>query len=200
MGVPVVRLLRSFAARAVILESVVTTADAQGAINIAPMGPYVEDESFSQIVLKPFRSSRTLENLQQTGRAVVHVSDDVELIAAAAIGHVDPGPLVEPLLGQWYKLVDCCCWFAVEIQSWQDDPQRPQACCRIVHRGVQRPMFGFNRGKHAVVEAAILATRVELLGRSEVQRQMQALLPLVEKTGGAAEHRAWRRLEAFVDG
>jgi uncharacterized protein len=184
----------------VILESLVTTADAQGAVNIAPMGPYVEDESFSQIVLKPFRSSRTFENLQQTGRAVVHVTDDVELIAAAAIGQVDPELLVEKLLGQWHKLVDCCRWFAVEVQSWQDDPQRPQASCRIVHRGVQRSMFGLNRGKHAVVEAAILATRIELLGRCEVQRQMQALWPLVEKTGGAAEQRAWRYLEAFVDG
>lgn len=183
-----------------ILESVVTTADSQGAVNIAPMGPSIEDESFSQIVLKPFRSSRTFENLQQTGRAVVHVTDDVELIAAAAIGRVDPELLVEQLLGRWYKLVDCCRWFAVEIQSWQEDAQRPQARCRVVHRGVQRPMFGLNRGKHAVVEAAILATRVELLGRGEVQRQMQALLPLVEKTGGAAERRAWRCLEAFVDG
>lgn len=183
-----------------ILESIVTTADAAGIVNIAPMGPDVDGDSFSRITLKPFRSSRTFANLQQTGRAVVHVTDDVELIAAAATGPVEPHALVENLLGRWHKLIDCCRWFAVEVASWQDDPQRPQAICRIVHQGVQRPMFGLNRGKHAVVEAAILATRVELLGREEVRRQMRLLLPLVEKTGGAAERRAWSLLESFVDG
>ncbi len=182
-----------------ILEAIITTADAAGSVNIAPMGPEV-DEAFSQVTLKPFRTSRTFANLQQTGTAVVHVTDDVELIAAAAIGPVRPQRIVQPLLGRWHKLTDCCRWFAVEVESWQDDPQRPRASCRIVHQGVQRPMFGLNRGKHAVVEAAILATRLELLGREEVQRQMTLLRPLVEKTGGPAEQRAWRQLESFVDG
>lgn len=183
-----------------ILESIVTTADAQGVVNVAPMGPEVDDDFYSAITLKPFRSSRTFSNLQQTGLAVVHVTDDVELIAAAAIGPIDPAQRVETLLGRWHKLIDCCRWFAVEVQSWQEDPQRPRAVCRIVHHGTGRPMFGLNRAKHAVIEAAILATRLELLGRDEVRRQMQSLMPLVQKTGGAAEHRAWRRLESFVDG
>lgn len=186
-------------ARAVILEAIITTADAAGRINIAPMGPEV-DEAFSQLTLKPFRTSRTFANLQQTGTAVVHVTDDVELLAAAAIGPVEPQQIVQPLLGRWFKLTDCCRWFAVEVESWQGDSQRPQASCRIVHQGVQRPMFGLNRAKHAVVEAAILATRLELLGRDEVQRQMTLLRPLVDKTGGAAEQRAWRQLELFVNG
>ncbi len=200
MGVPVLPASRPPTTRAVILESIVTTADAAGSVNVAPMGPDVEDESFSRITLKPFRSSRTFANLRQTGVAVVHVTDDVELIAAAATGPIDAGLHVESLLGRWHKLVDCCRWFAVEVDAWQEDPQRPQALCRIVHHGVQRPMFGLNRGKHAVVEAAILATRLELLGCEEVRRQMRLLLPLVEKTGGPAEHRAWRQLESFVDG
>jgi hypothetical protein len=61
-------------------------------------------------------------------------------------------------------------------------------------------MFGLSRAKHAVVEAAILATRLDMLGREEVRKQMQTLRVLVEKTGGASEHRAWQRLEAYVDG
>ena len=182
-----------------ILEAIVTTADAAGSVNIAPMGPDV-DESLSQITLKPFRTSRTFANLRQTGVAVVHVTDDVELIAAAAIGPVSPQRIVEPLLGRWHKLIDCCRWFAVEVESWHDDPLRPRAHCRIAHQGVERPMFGLNRAKHAVVEAAILATRLEMLGRAEVRRQFSLLQPLVEKTGGPAEHRAWRQLESFVDG
>jgi len=184
----------------VILESIVTTVDSQGVVNIAPMGPHVDNESFSAITLKPFRSSRTYANLIQTGTAVVHVTDDVELIARAALGPVCDVGLTVPLLDRWHKLVDCCRWFAVEIESWQDDPLRPLAICNILHQGNQRPMFGFNRGKHAVIEAAILATRLEMLGRDEVRRQMSELAVWVQKTGGVSEHRAWALLESFVDG
>lgn len=183
-----------------ILESIVTTVDAQGIVNIAPMGPEVNDESFSAITLKPFRSSRTYANLIHSAAAVVHVTDDVELIARAAIGPISGDGLTMPLLGRWHRLVDCCRWFAVEIVSWHDDPLRPQATCNIVHQGDQRPMFGFNRGKHAVIEAAILATRLEMLGRDEVRRQMSDLAVWVQKTGGVSEHRAWALLESFVDG
>ncbi|MGV3485583.1 MAG: DUF447 domain-containing protein [Planctomycetaceae bacterium] len=186
----------------VILEAVVTSRDASGKVNIAPMGPEV-DEPIRSMRLKPFRSSQTFENLRSTSRAVVHVTDDVELLSAAAIGKIDPTGIVEEVLVQWVKLVDCCRWFAVEVVSWSDDPftgeqARPIADCEIVHRGEQRAMFGLSRAKHAIVEAAILSTRIDLLGRAEVKRQMEPLRVLVEKTGGAAEHRAWLKLEAYV--
>lgn len=201
-----------------ILESIVTTADSSGVVNVAPMGPEVDGPAVRQIKLKPFRTSRTFSNLRSVGTAVVHVTDDVELIAATAIGRIeaaagggdaglgfDQGMVghlgrTEPLLDRWHKLVDCCHWYAVEVEAWTEDDLRPVATCRIVHHGFQRPMFGPNRGKHAVIEAAILVTRLGLIGRDEVRARMGELRPLVEKTGGAAEHRAWLRLESAVDG
>jgi hypothetical protein len=65
-----------------------------------------------------------------------------------------------------------------------------------VHEG--RPFVGLNRAKHAVVEAAILVTRVHLLGAEEIRRQMAALQPLVEKTGGSRERAAWEAIERYV--
>jgi len=187
-----------------ILESIVTTRNADGRINVAPMGPRV-DESITTITLKPFRSSTTFENMRHSSVAVVHVTDDVDLIASAAIGESCADGLTQPLLDRWVRLVDCCRWFAIEVTSWSDDPKtgvdpRPEATCRIVHSGEQRPMFGLSRAKQAVVEAAILATRVHILGREEIRRQMEPLSVLVTKTGGANERRAWQRLETYVDG
>lgn len=185
-----------------ILESIVTTVDAAGQVNIAPMGPQLhsDDASDLKLTLKPFRSSQTFENLQSNGLAVVHVTDDVELLVRTATSSVDPTGLVQPLLSRWFKLIDCCRWYAVQVESWQDDPLRPQADCRVLHQGAQRQPFGWNRGQFAVLEATILVTRLPLLGRDEVRRQMQPLAVLVQKTGGAAEQRAWAMLEALVDG
>lgn len=191
-----------------ILEAIVTTANDAGQVNVAPMGPEVDGPAIGRLALKPFRTSRTHANLRATGTAVVQVTDDVELIAAAAIGRVTdqpPAPTalpapVEPLLDRWHKLVDCCHWYAVEVVDWDEDELRPRAHCRIVHRGFQRPMFGPNRAKHAVIEAAILVTRLGLIDRDEIRTRLRDLRPLVDKTGGAAEHRAWRLLESIVDG
>ena len=74
-----------------ILESIVTTLDEDGAVHIAPMGPDVSD-GFDHFVLRPFQTSRTFANLQRTRQGVLHVTDDVELMARAAIGRFDETP------------------------------------------------------------------------------------------------------------
>ena len=52
---------------------------------------------------------------------------------------------------------------------------------------------------HAVLEAAILATRTAFLPADEIREELRRLLPLVEKTGGPAERRAFAFLAAFVE-
>ena len=70
----------------------------------------------------------------------------------------------------------------------------------IVYRGERRPFFGFNRARHAVLEAAILATRLHILSREDV---LSALIPMrsaVEKTGGPQELAAFAMLDEFISG
>lgn len=184
-----------------IIEAIVTSCDADGRVNVAPMGPEV-DERLEAFVLKPFKSATTYQNLQSCPRAVIHLTDDVELIAKAAIGQLDAVTVTEKLLDQWWKLRDCCRWFAIEVSNWEPDshPDRVRVACRVVHQGEQRSMLGFCRAKHAVIEASILATRISFLGRSEVKHQMELLRPLIDKTAGLSERMAWSQLERFVDG
>ena len=65
--------------------------------------------------------------------------------------------------------------------------------------GWRRDFFGFNRAKHAVLEAAILATRTSFLPPDEVAREFARLEPLVAKTGGEQERAAFALLQAHVD-
>ncbi len=66
----------------------------------------------------------------------------------------------------------------------------------VVHAGRTRDFFGFNRAKHAVVEAAILATRLHILPLAEVAAEFEKLRVIVGKTGGPDEHAAMDLLEA----
>ncbi|MEA2713988.1 MAG: uncharacterized protein QOK27_1949, partial [Gemmatimonadales bacterium] len=65
-----------------IIETIVTTVDASGSINFAPMGVEWGDET---IVLKPFLETTTFRNLNATGVAVVNLTDDAMLFAQGAI-------------------------------------------------------------------------------------------------------------------
>lgn len=181
-----------------ILEGIITTMNADGSVNISPMGPRV-DPSQSEFLLRPYQTSTTYRNLKRTGQGVFHVTDDVELLARAAVGTPEPLPDMTAARGVEGRILsDACRWYALKVSSLDDSRQRTEIVCEVVDQGRLRDFFGFNRGKHAVVEAAILATRTEFLPAEEVFDQFARLQVLVEKTGGPAEHRAFEFLQAFV--
>ena len=74
-----------------ILEGIVTTLSPEGAVHIAPMGPHV-DAGMEHFLLRPFPTSQTYQNLVKHGEGVLHVTDDVLLLARAALGPVEPPP------------------------------------------------------------------------------------------------------------
>jgi len=181
-----------------ILEGIVTTISPEGTINIAPMGPVVEPE-MRRLVLRPFQTSDTYRNLKNHGEGVFHVTDDVLLLAKAALGPVEPAPEVvraERILG--YVLSDACRHFEFVVTRLDDATERVTIEAEIVHTGHGRDFFGFNRAKHAVLEAAILATRVHLLPHAAIAAEYRKLKTLVDKTGGPQEHEAFALLEAHV--
>ncbi|RIK79668.1 MAG: DUF447 domain-containing protein [Planctomycetota bacterium] len=181
------------------LEGIVTTLNVDGSVNIAPMGPIV-DESLDHMLLRPFATSTTYQNLKRTGVGVFHVTDDVELLAQAAINRVSPMPSVASAEGvEGAILADACRWYAFRVESIDDSAERVAVAARAVQRGVNREFFGFNRAKHAVVEAAILATRLHLVKRGDVLAEFDRLALLVQKTGAAAEHRALALLRRYVE-
>jgi hypothetical protein len=181
-----------------ILEGLLTTADVEGRINLAPMGPRWE-EAPERLVLRPFRTSRTYANLRATGRSVFHVVDDVLLLARAAVGQLVPPPAMRclPANAGWV-LEDACRWMALEVERWTELGERTTAICRIVDRGRIRDFFGLNRAKHAVVEAAILATRRHLIAPNILAAELARLEPLISKTGGPSEQQAFRLVADYI--
>ena len=203
-----------------ILESIVTTVDSHGLVNIAPMGPVVQfaDQPTDPdaFVLRPFESSQTLANLRAHPFAVIHVTDDAGLFARAAVGSVSADELVVAVdlpgstasvasMGlpdtaiTWWRLRDCHRWFAVEVGTIEGEGPRFELPCRIRHHAMVRPFFGFNRARHAVIEAAILATRTHLLAAEEIREQLDRLKPLIHKTAGEAEREGFALLCRVID-
>lgn len=182
-----------------ILEGLVTTRNVDRSINLSPMGPRVDPE-MRVFELRPFQTSTTYRNLKSRPEGVLHVVDDVELLARAAIGRVDPLPDLVPASAVDGMIVaDACRWYAFRAEEIEDDQPRTSIRCRVVDQGRGRDFFGFNRAKHAVVEAAILATRRHLLPASEIEAEFARLSVIVEKTAGEQERRAFALLRKFVE-
>jgi hypothetical protein len=181
-----------------ILEGLVTTTNADGTPHLAPMGPRVEPD-LQHFLLRPFPTSNTYQNLLQHGEGVLHVTDDALLVAQAAVGAVNPMPALRPAEEvRGWVLADACRFFEFRVRSINATEPRVKIDCEVVHRGTHREFFGFNRAKHAVLEAAILATRLHLLPRDEVGDEFRKLRVVVDKTGGANELEAMRFLEEYV--
>jgi hypothetical protein len=177
-----------------IVETVTTTINPDGTVNCAAMGVEWGDEA---IVIKPYRSTRTLRNLQRSGAAVVHLTDDILLFAEAALD--DPRPPTRPAAAvDGAVLVDACSWREVAVDAIDATGPRARVSTRVVGRGTGREFVGFNRACHAVLEASILASRVRRVPADEVRTELRRLAVLVDKTAGMRERAAWDRVLAHV--
>jgi hypothetical protein len=177
-----------------IIESILTTMDARGGVNFAPMGvEWGEDE----IVIKPFLETTTFHNLQATHVAVVNLTDDAMLFAQGAIANVQfpAGPAAHV---RGVVLDAACSWREVEVQTLDATPPRARVVTRVVHRGQRREFLGFNRARNAVLEAAILATRTHLLPPEQIRADFARLQVIVDKTAGPREREAMALLTDYV--
>ncbi|HEY7683847.1 MAG TPA: DUF447 domain-containing protein [Gemmatimonadales bacterium] len=177
-----------------IIESILTTLDSAGQPNIAPMGVEWGEEI---IVVKPFIDTSTFRNLQATGAAVVNLTDDVLIFAQGAIGTA-ACPHAPAARVRGVVIEAACSWREVEVVSADATPPRSRIVTRVVHRGFRREFLGFNRARHAVLEAAILATRTHLLPAEQVRAEFERLQVIVDKTAGPREVEAMALLTSFV--
>jgi hypothetical protein len=184
-----------------IVECVVTTIDRRGIVNTAPMGPTIdESESFDRFTLRPYQSSKTFANLNETRSGVLHVSDDVLLFAKAAVSEIDASTLdTQPARAvRGLILKNCKRYYEFVVDSIDDREPRAIVAARTVATGRFGDFVGFNRAAHAVIEAAILATRVDLLPHETIEADFARLRTIVDKTGGTRAATAFAFLEDYV--
>jgi uncharacterized protein len=181
----------------VIVETIVTTRGNDGLVNCAPMGVEWGGADDDTIILKPFLETATYRNVAATGTAVVNLTDDVRVFARAAISN----PIYETVdadVVDGVVLADCCSWRELRVRSVDSSPPRARVDTRVVHRGMRREFIGFNRACHAVLEAAIYATRVHILPRTFIDGEMERLQVIVDKTAGPRETEAMALLADFI--
>lgn len=171
-----------------IRETMLTTVSRDGRVHIAPIGIIAEGEGW---IVAPFRPSTTLDNLNAVPFAVANHTDDVRVFAGCVTGRRRDWPTIASDAVPVPRLQGALAHAELAVVDVSEHQQRPRFHCNIVGRGLHAPFEGFNRAKAAVVEAAILVSRLPLLSREKVEAEIAYLGIAIEKTAGADEIEAW---------
>ena len=177
-----------------IFETVVTTVSPQGVPHVAPMGVRYREES---VVLMPFKPSTTLSNIVATGHAVLNLVTDTRVFAGCVTGRRD-WPTVAADAVPGVRLAAALGHAELQLARHDDDVQRPVLHLARVHEASHGRFVGLNRAQAAVVEAAVLVSRLHMLPREKIVTEMAYLQIAIDKTAGPGEHEAWGWLQEAV--
>lgn len=171
----------------VIYETVVTTVSPEGVPHVAPMGVRYQG---TQVVLMPFKPSTTHDNITATGHAVLNLLTDTRVFAGCVTGRKQ-WPLVaaEKIPGQ--RLAHALSHVELALAERRDDVQRPVLLMSRVHEAAHAPFIGFNRAQAAVIEGAVLISRLHMLPPEKIDTEMDYLQIAIDKTASAVEREAW---------
>jgi hypothetical protein len=171
-----------------IVETIVTTANSAGEVHIAPLGLIEDGERW---VIAPFKPSRTLDNLRAVPFAVASHTDDVRVFAGSLTGRKDWPTVPVGADHAGVRLADAVSHWELAVDEVVEDEVRPRFVCRLQRAVSHRPWAGYNRAQAAVIECAVLASRLNMLPAEKIESELKYLEIAISKTAGARELEAW---------
>ena len=149
------------------------------------------------IILMPFRPSTTLANIEATGNAVLNLITDVRVFAGCVTGRRE-WPTVPLADVDGVRLAHALGHVALRLRELKDDAQRPVLRMARVAEATHAPFRGMNRAQAAVVEGAVLVSRLHMLPIEKIDSEMRYLQIAIDKTADVAELEAWGWLQEAI--
>lgn len=177
-----------------IYETIVTTVNTQGDAHTTPFGVRMQD---GLVVISPYKPSTTLDNILATESAVLSLTDDVRVFAGALTGR-RAWNLTATERVHGFRLVDTLAHKELKLVKVEDDELRPQLFLEVVYEAQHASFQGFNRAQAAVIELAVLVSRLKRLPMEKIQQEMDYLRIAIDKTAGERELEAWSWLTEAV--
>jgi hypothetical protein len=178
-----------------ISEVIVTTRSASGTFNAAPIGIIT---TTNEHFVKLYKSSRTLSNVMEANKLAANVTSDVVLFVKAAFD--DLGESHYSSLSGFPVLKEANS--SIIFQAALAEKSTEYSLFQLTPLTIKinrKELKAINRGRNAVIEATILATRYLILNdereKEELKKQMEHYAKIVEKCGGHREKEAMGILE-----
>lgn len=176
-------------------ETIVTTVNKEGLPHVTPFGVWQEA---AHIIIAPFKPSTTLANIILTESAAINFTDDVRVFAGAVTDRM-AWPLAATDVIKGLRLANCLAHTELRLFALREDPIRPQLVMEVVNTANHQPFQGFNRAQAAVIELAVLVSRLQRLPRDKVMAEREYLQIAIDKTAGERELEAWHWLNEKIE-
>lgn len=168
-----------------IMEIIVSTYNANGQPNAAPMG--VKTEDMHHIVIRPYTSSLTYRNLQLKKCAVINVTSNPELYYLTAFKEANPEGRIP---SEWFEKAEAVgaprlkradAFVEVSIFDMKSsEAERVEALCEIkLVKASNLLPRAYCRATFATIEAIIHAIRVKVFLTNKKQKQAYKLIELI---------------------
>lgn len=178
-----------------IQEVIVTSLAEDGGVHAAPFGIRQRD---GLTLIAPFRPSTTLDNLLRSRTAVVNMTDDVRVFAGALTGRRAWTARKADRISGWV-LESTLAHRELELVEVVENDLRPEMWFRTVHEACHLPFQGFNRAQAAVIELAVLVSRLHMLPAEKIEEEIRYLNIAISKTAGVRELEAWGWLTEKIE-
>ena len=173
-----------------IYEVIISTMNEDGSSHIAPMGV---SQKADFIVLKPFKPSKTLDNILTQKIAIMNIVTDVRVFAGAVTGRSNFNLVALPD-GKGFFLKDALSYLTLSLAEIHDDEIRSTLYMNKVNVIHLSSFKGFNRAQAAIIEASVLMSRLDLLSQDKIKQEIKYLEIAITKTAGKKEIQAWEWL------
>lgn len=178
-----------------IYETIISTVNLSGQPHVTPFGVQRKDDLY---LIAPFKPSVTLENIVNTRCAIMNLTDDVRVFAGA-IAHKQSLELVPAGQLMGFRLANTLAHHELQLVEVIEHEERPQLLMKSVHHQIHQPFSGFNRAQAAVIELAVLASRLTRLPKDKILSERAYLQIAIDKTAGERELEAWQWLVDKID-
>ena len=177
-----------------IIETIICTKNSQGIVNFAPFGI---KKNKNYILISPYIPSTTLNNLKETGNASVNYTDDATFFVNCILGKKNFEKIKCSKINSYF-LKDALAHDEVVVESIEENKVRPIFKCKIIFKEEHKRFEGYNRARNSLIEACILASRVKILKKKQILKELEGLKNSVEKTAGIKERKSWNLISKFI--
>ena len=177
-----------------IFETIISTIDKNGNVNFSPFG-IKKTNNF--IFISPYVPSKSLNNLKETSCAVINYTTSSLDFVKCIIGK-KKFKIKECKFIKCFFMENCICYDEVVVVGFVDDKVRPEFKCKIVGSKNLKKFQGFNRAQSSIVEACILASRVKMIKKNKIIKDLNHLEIAITKTAGIEEKKAWRLINDYI--
>ena len=173
-----------------IRESIVITTDLKKKPHVVPMGITFNKK---KLFISPFIPSKTYLNLKANPYAVINFTDDVNIFVDALLGKKNFKMQSTKKIKSFY-LKNALSYIEVKVTKFIENKIRPKFECKILKETSIDSFKGFNRAQLSVIEAAILVSRIDILPKEKIKKEINYLQIAIDKTAGKNEKIAWKKL------